>query len=522
MNPYLLVDPVRFTELVWPEVRLYDKQAEIMYSVRDNKETFVPAGNGLGKDFVSALIAIWFFCSRRPARVVTTSVKHDQLNDVLWGEIRHFLDTAAYPLPIQYNHMHIRQVRNDGRFVPKSELVGQVIAKGEALLGRHLERDIPRTLTIFDEASGIDSAVYESSDTWTHRKLVIGNPYPCSNFFKEGVKAGDAPNEWGPGLRRKVIRIRAEDSPNVQYARAQIAAGVKPDNTIIIPGLVDWETYSERRKVWSKLRQCIGLDAAFPEGAENLLFPPDWLNAAETWAEDAPLTRKALGIGVDTAQGGDMTVWTAVDEWGLIAQVSERTPNTALIPGKTKAFALKYGIGPGSAWRICFDAGGGGKEHADRMRMKGWKVRTISFGGAATTHKPYKANKSKTERTDEREVQYVYKNRRAELYGLLRQAVDPQRAEDDEEAIPFTLPHAIVNRKRPDGGPSLREQLEPMPYLLNEEGMMWLPPKRKKDKNDKRESLEDILGCSPDEADSLVLAHFGMKVRPSLSRIAAA
>ena len=165
-----------------------------MYSVRDNVETFVPAGNQLGKDFIAAFITLWFFCSRRPARVVTTSVKGDQLRDVLWGEINWFIRNAKYSLPIQYNHMHIRQVRNDGRFVPLAEIVGQVVQKGEALQGRHLPRmegNIPTTLIVFDEASGIDDITYNSSLAWSHRRLIIGNCWPCSNFFRKGVEDGD-------------------------------------------------------------------------------------------------------------------------------------------------------------------------------------------------------------------------------------------------------------------------------------------------------------------------------------------
>jgi hypothetical protein len=32
---------------------------------------------------------------------------------------------------------------------------------------------------------------YKAADTWARRKLVIGNPYPCTNFFRTGVKGGD-------------------------------------------------------------------------------------------------------------------------------------------------------------------------------------------------------------------------------------------------------------------------------------------------------------------------------------------
>jgi hypothetical protein len=41
-------DPLVFANLLWPEVEFYDKQKEIIYSVRDNIETVVPAGNMLG------------------------------------------------------------------------------------------------------------------------------------------------------------------------------------------------------------------------------------------------------------------------------------------------------------------------------------------------------------------------------------------------------------------------------------------------------------------------------------------
>lgn len=191
------VDPIAFVRLVWPKIKLYDKQREILYSVRDNDETVVPAGNMLGKDFISAVVALWFFCTRRPARVVTTSVKGDQLDDVLWGEIRRLIETAEIKLPIRYNHMKIRQVRDDGSLVPLAELVGQVINKGESLQGRHLPRDIPRTLCIFDEASGVDDDVYLMARTWAHRILIIGNPLPTTNFFYQAVKGGDILREAG-------------------------------------------------------------------------------------------------------------------------------------------------------------------------------------------------------------------------------------------------------------------------------------------------------------------------------------
>lgn len=41
-----VLDPVRFLNFGWPKVRIYDRQRDILYSVRDNDETVVVAGNG--------------------------------------------------------------------------------------------------------------------------------------------------------------------------------------------------------------------------------------------------------------------------------------------------------------------------------------------------------------------------------------------------------------------------------------------------------------------------------------------
>jgi hypothetical protein len=142
---------------------------------------------------------LWFFLTRHPVRVVTTSADHPQLEAVLWGEVRRFLQTSARPLcstkggPLIINHLHLRKLVG-GQPCGVSYCVGRVSAKGEGMLGHHVADvgdGVPRTLFVGDEASGLDDVTYEAADTWARRKLVIGNPYECSNFFKRGVKSGD-------------------------------------------------------------------------------------------------------------------------------------------------------------------------------------------------------------------------------------------------------------------------------------------------------------------------------------------
>lgn len=505
--PKGIVDPLYLISLLWPQVTLYDKQIEIIYSVYNNDETVVPAGNKLGKDFVSALICLTFFLSRSPCRVVTTSVDQGQLEKVLWGEIGNFIQTAKYPLPLVVKHLDIRRIYK-GKEEPKSYLIGRVAAKEEGLLGHHLARDAhgnPTTLIAYDESSGIPHGFKEKTDTWAHRSLIIGNPFPCENFFKHLSKKGSVkdPNSDEERFYTKSIRIKGEDSPNVQFAMAQQARGIKPDGRILVPGLLTWGEYCKRRETWDPIRQCISLDAEFYEGSEILLYPPEWLNRAETIAQENAPNRfgaKASAVGVDPAEGGDSTCLAAVNETGLLELISIKTPDTSEIEGIVLAFAQKWGC---PTHQIVFDSGGGGKQIADRMRKNGHQVRAISFGEAASNIDRFKPMRTKTERKDDYETRYTYKNKRAELWGLLRRYIDPSEGHD------FGIPAEYVE---------LRRQMSPIPLTYDDAGKLYIIPKRRKAafgidrerKANEEITIYDLIGCSPDEVDATALATYGM------------
>lgn len=513
------LDPLKFIKRFWPHIVLYDKQAEILYSLVENDETVVPAGNKLGKDFVTGLAVIYFFLSRKYARVVTTSVDEGQLQNVLWGEVSNFLNTSIEPLPVIANHLTIKKEVN-GVSIDKTYIIGRVAKKEEGLLGHHLARDKngwPTTLMVYDEASGIPHTFKEKTDTWAHRTLVIGNPFPCENFFKHASQEGSIEDPNHPGrYYRKVIQIKAVDSPNVKLALLQQERGLPVTNEILIPGLLDYQEYTKRRATWDSIRQAISLDAEFYQGAQVLLYPPDWLNNAEKAALSLQRGRKAKAIGIDTAEGGDNTTMVAIDEWGLIDMVSKKTPDTASIVGETIAFMKQHGVPPEM---VLFDRGGGGKQHADRLRQMGYAVRTVMFGEGATPEKKRGTTQLKTAKQND-ETRSVFKNRRAEMYWILRELIDPvNEVEHVDYAVPlvggrkvvFALPDEMINAPRRDGGPSLRKQLAIMPFKCDGEGRIYLPAKNKKSKDSKEECLSEMLGgFSPDEADALVLATFGL------------
>lgn len=311
-----------------------------------------------------------------------------------------------------------------------------------------------------------------------------------------------------PRYYRKVIRIRGHDSPNVRLAEAEIASGKKSSGRILCPGVLTYDELHKRLRTWDKVRICIGIEGMFYEGAEVLLYPPEWLNESERRA-DSLIGRKriAKAMGVDTAEGGDSSVWSIIDELGLIYMLSMKTPDTSVVTSRTIALMNQYDIEPEM---VNFDRGGGGKEHADRLQLQGYRVQTTGFGEAPSLD-PKRGMYTTETRKDIKAERSAFKNRRAEMYGILRNLIDPSLVNEEYSGIVRSGVFAI-----PVEYTELRRQLSPIPLWHDEEGRMYLPPKRRKtgdkDRDDKSKTitLDDLIGCSPDEADSLVLATFAL------------
>jgi phage terminase large subunit len=195
-------EPLLFKEAMWPQIRFHSKQIEEIHSVRDNIETYVHAGNMLGKDFVAAFIVWWYFVcfyslnrDQTQVRVVTTSVKDDHL-DVLWSEITKFGSTSKVPLlyglggPFVLTHHELRhQAERSLGNNPVNYVKGMVASSDtkESFQGHHARY----TLLVVDEASGVSDWVYEMGQGWMKRLLCFGNPNTCANFFYRGCKSGD-------------------------------------------------------------------------------------------------------------------------------------------------------------------------------------------------------------------------------------------------------------------------------------------------------------------------------------------
>ena len=201
-----LDDMLLVKEALWPDVRFYDKQVDVIESVVRDLVTVVPAGNELGKDFIAGFVitATFTICSAMDvqAKIVTSSATREHL-DNLWGEIDFFIRTAKVPLtadkggrlvyhPLGKEIGRVGESDRDGslELETNSYVVARVVTrehKGEGLAGHHA----PWNLFVADECSGMADVAYKMAKGWAQRCLFIGNPWPCENFFRRGVEAGD-------------------------------------------------------------------------------------------------------------------------------------------------------------------------------------------------------------------------------------------------------------------------------------------------------------------------------------------
>lgn len=322
------------------------------------------------------------------------------------------------------------------------------------------------SLLVIDEAARVPDDLYRAVRPMLAasggRLLALSTPFGKRGWFFD---------EWRGSGEWVRVKVRAEQCPRIP------AAFLEAERKSLGP---DW--YAQE------------YECEFKAGGAPL-YPSEWLIRAEGLAESLRNEkRQARAIGVDPGEGKANTAWAVVDERGLIHLLSMKTLDTSVIRGQTLALMRTYRV---PAESVVFDRGGGGKQIADAMRADGYAVRTVAFGEAVSLD-PQRGTRRLREQLEHREERYAYKNRRAEMYGELRLLLDPT-------GPGFALPAEYVE---------LHRQLAAFPLRYDGEGRLELPPKTKRTADDTRETLMDMLGCSPDESDALVLAVHGMMNKP--------
>lgn len=156
--------------------KLWSKQEDVLWAVRQHKRTAVRSGNTVGKSFIAADVVIdWLFTKGPQAKVVTTASSWKQVEEILWKEIRVAATNSKWPIKT-------KPLNTAWNFSDEWFAIGISTDTPVNMQGFHS----PNLLVLIDEASGILPEIADMIEA-LHPKaiLAIGNPLESTGWFAE-------------------------------------------------------------------------------------------------------------------------------------------------------------------------------------------------------------------------------------------------------------------------------------------------------------------------------------------------
>lgn len=429
----------------------WEKQIQILNSIRDNKVTAVKSCHAAGKSFVASAGILWYLYNHPHSICISTAPTDRQVTGILWKEIR----TAHARAKVKLHGTCLTQELKLGEDHFAMGFTAPERA-GDKFQGWHSEH----LLVVADEASGVSPEIFDAIDglltSDQSRLLMIGNPInPSGRFFKEFSSFGATK-----------ITISAYDTPNfTQFGikELDIVDGTwreKVTGALTAPFLVTPGWVADRVAQWSTdsplyLSKVL---AQFPSSGDNTLIP---LYQIEQAIERSLNPSEPVQLGVDVARfGGDETVLML--RQGPKARIFKVLPmsDTMATAGEVIRAIRETG-----ATLAKIDSVGVGAGTFDRLKEQKLPVVEMSSGTSATDKERYA-------------------NARAEWWWTLR-----SRFESGDIDIPND--EALVT------------QLSGIRYKVTSKGQILIESKDEM----KRRGVP-----SPDRADALMLV-FGMSTR---------
>ena len=195
-----IVDPVLFARR-FLGVQLWERQAEILQSIRTRRKTAVKACHGVGKTFVLAVAILWWLARYKEGIVLTTSSTFRQVKTQIWSEIHRAVAGAKVPYP-EINRTELK-LRGDDNFA-----IGLSTNQAENFQGYHGKH----VLIIADEAPGIEPEIWDAmagvAAGGDVRVVMAGNPTTPGGPFYDAFH--QERSLWN------CISIDAFESPNLR------------------------------------------------------------------------------------------------------------------------------------------------------------------------------------------------------------------------------------------------------------------------------------------------------------------
>lgn len=494
--------PELFFEEVLGCTSLEVYQRRLLKAIAENDRVVCSACHDVGKSFTLARVALWFASSFPYCKVITTAPTFNQVQNILWAEMRSAHAKSKVPLGGQ---MNLTEWQLDDNwfalgFTPKNEVSGgEGQGKQSSFQGFHaaglIDSPIPSggVLIIFDEATGIPPNIWTMAEglmTSAHVKFVaIANPtstasefyrkFKNGSWFKVRLSCFDSPNLKANGFTNKEqLKVEVEkvrrmtDDERLAYLKTyKVTTPYLLTTKWVVEKLLEWgfDHPLSQSKIFGE----------FPEAADDALVTLGDLEKAKArHFETMPVKGARRSIGIDVARGGtDDTEITAQEGKKQLAFKTMNSRDGRPIVGAAIALAREL-WGDDGADIFVVDETGVGSSVVDFLKESCGDRKTPGVKNAVVRGVQFGERNCMTEKDKEK-----FTNVKARMFRLLADDIK------DENGL------AMLDRAVYD------EELTSIKFGYNAKGQMVIESKEQYKKRTGRKS--------PDASDSAALANFG-------------
>lgn len=129
----------------------------------------IVSGHGIGKTALLSWLILWFLYTHPYAKVASTSPSKEQMYDVLWSELKKWIDKMpdGVKASFSWETSHIRMVESPQEWFARAKTSSK--ENTEALAGVHG----PAVMAAVDEASGVEEPIFETMEGSLTDKFIL-------------------------------------------------------------------------------------------------------------------------------------------------------------------------------------------------------------------------------------------------------------------------------------------------------------------------------------------------------------
>ena len=347
----------------------------------DTLREAVASGRGIGKSALVSWLVIWMLTTRIGSTTIVSANSESQLRKVTWAEITkwlamglnsHWFEVSATSLqPAKWlTELVERDLRKGTRYWGVEGRLWSA-ENPDAFAGVH---NMDGVLVIFDEASGIDDAIWAvtagffTENTPNRFWFAFSNPRRNTGYFYETFHSKR--DFWNT----KVVDARTVEGTD-KAVYQQIIDEYGPDSS-----QAHVEVYGQ-----------------FPSAGDDQFIGANTVDEAMKRVKYQDMSAPIV-IGVDPARfGADATVIAVRQGRDIVKIIRHRGDDTMTVVGHVIEAIEEY-----KPTLVVIDEGGLGAGIVDRLKEQRYKIKGINFG-----------NKSKNP--------IMYGNMRAQMWGDMRE-----------------------------------------------------------------------------------------------------